>query len=39
MNPMLNFVDETKIKIEESKLTVWHLLKSETFNNGTHIRS
>jgi hypothetical protein len=28
MNPMSNFMDEnTKIKIEESKLTVWHLLK------------
>jgi hypothetical protein len=28
MNPMSNFIDEnTKIKIEESKLTVWHLLK------------
>jgi hypothetical protein len=27
MNPMSNFMDEnTKIKIEESKLTVWHLL-------------
>jgi hypothetical protein len=40
MNPMSNFVDEnTKIKIEESKLTVWHLLKNETFNNGTHIGS
>jgi hypothetical protein len=40
MNPMSNFVDEnTNIKIEESKLTVWHLLKNETFNNGTHIGS
>jgi hypothetical protein len=39
MNPMSKFMDEnTKIKIEESKLTVWHLLKNET-NNGTHIGS
>jgi hypothetical protein len=30
MNPMSNFMDEnTKIKIEESKLTVWHLLKND----------
>jgi hypothetical protein len=30
MNPMSKLMDEnTKIKIEESKLTVWHLLKIE----------
>jgi hypothetical protein len=40
MNPMSKFMDEsTKIKIEESKTTVWHLLKNETLNNGTHIGS
>jgi hypothetical protein len=28
MNPMSKFMDEnSKIKIEESKLIVWHLLK------------
>jgi hypothetical protein len=38
MNSMSNFVDEnTKIKSEERKLTMWHLLKNETFNNGTLI--
>jgi hypothetical protein len=40
MNPMSKFMDKnTKIKIEESKLAAWHLLKNETFNNGTNVGS